>query len=101
MIPDLSVLAPCGSLTLAFNAVPIIQGIVMALFVICALLLMVVILLQEGKGGGIAGAFGGAAADTFGVKAGTINRFTAILATIFMSLALLHAGLSATASSVL
>src|SRR5206468_3442563 len=49
-----------------------------------------------GKGGGIAGAFGGAAAETFGVKAGSVNRFTALLATIFCALALLHAGLSST-----
>ena len=51
------------------------------------LLLVLVILVQEGKGGGIAGAFGGAAAESFGVKAGSVNRFTAVLAAIFMGLA--------------
>jgi preprotein translocase subunit SecG len=87
---------------LALNVWPLVQGIVMTLFVLCALLLVLVILIQEGKGGGIAGAFGGAAAETFGVKAGAVNRFTAILATIFMTLALLHAGIaSATGGSVI
>jgi preprotein translocase subunit SecG len=87
---------------LALNAWPLVQGLVMTLFVLTSLLLLLVILIQEGKGGGIAGAFGGAAAETFGVKAGTVNRFTAILATVFMGLALLHAGIaSATGGSVI
>jgi protein translocase SecG subunit len=71
----------------------VFQGIVLVLFVLCSLLLIAVILLQEGKGGGLAGAFGGAAADTFGVKAGTVNRFTAILGGVFVALALTHAGI--------
>ena len=55
---------------------------------------MLVVLLQEGKGGGLGSAFGGAAADAFGVKAGTVNKFTTWLATGFLGLALLYAGLS-------
>jgi preprotein translocase subunit SecG len=73
---------------------PIVKWLLMTLFVITSLLLILVILIQEGKGGGIAGAFGGAAADTFGVKAGSVNRFTAYLATAFIVLALLHAGVA-------
>lgn len=79
--------------TLAFSPWPIVQGIVMTLFLLVGLLLLAVILIQEGKGGGVAGAFGGAVGDTFGVKAGTINRFTAVLATIFVGLALIHASI--------
>ena len=40
-------------------------------------LLITIILLQEGKGGGLGGAFGGAGAETFGVQSGGVNRFTA------------------------
>jgi preprotein translocase subunit SecG len=72
----------------------IVKALVMVLFVLSAILLIAVVLLQEGKGGGIAGAFGGAAAETFGVKAGTVNRFTSILATVFVGLALIHAGIA-------
>ena len=64
-------------------------AVLWVLFVVAMLLLMGVILLQEGKGGGLAEAFGGAGAETFGVKAGGINRFTAILATAFLVLAIL------------
>ena len=86
---------------LAFSVAPIAKGVLMALFVLTGLVLAVVVLLQEGKGGGIAGAFGGAASDTFGVKAGSVNRFTAIVAGIFIVLALAHAGISAATESVI
>ena len=72
----------------------IVKSVVFVVFVLVALLLTLVILVQEGKGGGIGAAFGGAAADAFGVKAGTVNRFTAYLAAGFLGLALLYAGLS-------
>ena len=62
------------------------------LFFLSALLLIVVVLLQEAKGGGLAEAFGGVGAETFGVRAGGINRFTFILAAVFVGSALvLHA----------
>jgi preprotein translocase subunit SecG len=53
------------------------------LFFASAVLMTIVILLQEPKGGGLAEAFGGVGAETFGVKSGSINRFTFILAGIF------------------
>lgn len=57
-----------------------------------ALLMSIVILLQESKGGGLAEAFGGVGAETFGVKSGGINRFTFTLAAVFLgSAVLLHA----------
>ncbi len=58
------------------------------LFFVSAVLMTVVILLQESKGGGLAEAFGGTGAETFGVKAGGINRFTFILAAIFCGAAI-------------
>ena len=45
-------------------------------FFLSAVLLILIILLQEGKGGGLSEAFGGAGAETFGVRSGGINRFT-------------------------
>ncbi len=59
------------------------------LFFTSAVLLIVIILLQESKGGGLAEAFGGVGAETFGVKSGGINRFTFALAAIFLVTALL------------
>lgn len=67
----------------------VIVGILWAVLVICMLILMAVILLQEGKGGGLAEAFGGAGAETFGVKATGINRFTAIVGASFVLIAVL------------
>ncbi len=59
------------------------------LFFLSSLLLVVVVLLQESKGGGLAEAFGGVGAETFGVKSGNINKFTFTLAGIFIASALL------------
>lgn len=60
-----------------------------ALFFISAILLTVLILLQESKGGGLAEAFGGTGAETFGVKSGGINRFTFLIAAIFCGSAIM------------
>jgi protein translocase SecG subunit len=49
----------------------------------------ILILLQESKGGGLAEAFGGMGAETFGVKSGGINKLTFTLAAIFCGSALL------------
>lgn len=54
------------------------------LFFLSAVLLVFIILIQEGKGGGIADAFGGAGAQTFGVRAGGVNRVTMIIFLVFM-----------------
>jgi len=59
------------------------------LFFVSAALLTVVVLLQEPKGGGLAEAFGGMGAETFGVKSGGINRFTFTLAAVFCGSAIL------------
>jgi len=59
------------------------------LFFAAAVLLTIVVLLQESKGGGLAEAFGGVGAETFGVKTGGINRFTFLLAAFFCGSAIL------------
>jgi protein translocase SecG subunit len=59
------------------------------LFFVSAVLLTVVILLQESKGGGLAEAFGGTGAETFGVKTGGINRFTFVVAGVFCASAIM------------
>lgn len=58
------------------------------LFFLSSVLLIAVILLQEGKGGGLAEAFGGVGAETFGVKTGGINKVTMTLAVVFCASAL-------------
>ncbi len=61
------------------------------IFFVSALLLILIILLQEGKGGGLSDAFGGAGAETFGVRSGGINRFTfGVFAVFVLSAMLLH-----------
>jgi preprotein translocase subunit SecG len=54
--------------------------------VFVCLFLILVVLLQQGRGGGMGGAFGGATAQVFGGRgAGNfMTRLTAICATIFM-----------------
>ena len=81
------------TLFLFASAIGFIKSLMMFFFVVCAFLLIVVILLQEPKGGGLASAFGGAGAETFGVKSGGVNKFTAILATVYMVLAILYAAI--------
>lgn len=57
-------------------------------FALSAIVLITVILLQEGKGGGLGDAFGGAGQQTFGVGSSGINKFTALTAGIFLVTAL-------------
>ncbi len=68
---------------------PVLHYIAWILFFVSAVLMTVVVLLQESKGGGLAEAFGGTGAETFGVKSGGISRFTYILAGIFCGSAIL------------
>jgi preprotein translocase subunit SecG len=67
----------------------ILIGLLWVAICVVMFLLFAVVLLQEGKGGGLAEAFGGVGAETFGVKATGINRFTAILGGLFLLLAVL------------
>ena len=76
-------------LTLLFSFGALLYGVLWFLLILSMLLLIGVILLQEGKGGGLAEAFGGAGAETFGVKAHGINKFTALVGGVFLVLCVL------------
>ncbi|MCA8972158.1 MAG: preprotein translocase subunit SecG [Planctomycetes bacterium] len=67
----------------------IIKLLLWLLFFVSSFLMIVVILLQEPKGGGLAEAFGGMGAQTFGVKSGGINKFTFTLFAVFLGSAVL------------
>ncbi len=62
-----------------------LTNLLYVVFFLSALLLIIVILLQEPKGGGLAEAFGGFGAETFGVRERGINKFTATVAVVFMA----------------
>jgi len=66
--------------------IAVVQVILWILLIVSIFLLIGVILLQEGKGGGLAEAFGGVGAETFGVKAAGINKFTSIVGAVFLAL---------------
>jgi preprotein translocase subunit SecG len=70
-----------GILTTIFNTLIILVSI----FLIC------LILIQRGKGGGLAGAFGGVGGSSaFGTKAGdTFTRITVVTAAVWMLMAML------------
>ncbi|RMH04695.1 MAG: preprotein translocase subunit SecG [Planctomycetota bacterium] len=53
-----------------------LEFLLYSVFFLSAVLLILVILVQESKGGGLGEAFGGAGQETFGPRAGGINRFT-------------------------
>lgn len=57
-------------------------------FVLASILICVVVLIQEGKGGGLGGAFGGAGQQTFGVGTRGITRFTAAVVVVMLLSAL-------------
>jgi preprotein translocase subunit SecG len=81
------------ALLLALSFVGVIKSIMFVGFILCALLLILVVLLQEPKGGGLSGAFGGAGAETFGVQTGNVNKFTSRLAFVFLALAIGYAAI--------
>ncbi|MCI0585525.1 MAG: preprotein translocase subunit SecG [Planctomycetes bacterium] len=62
-----------------------LTNLLYVVFFLSALLLIIVILLQEPKGGGLAEAFGGFGAETFGVRERGINKFTATVAGVFLA----------------
>ncbi len=80
-------------LAFSFSFVGFLKTLLMVVFIASALLLLLVVLLQEPKGGGLSSAFGGAGAETFGVQTGSVNRFTAWVAGIFMFSALWYAAI--------
>ena len=69
----------------------IITTALYVLFCIAAVLLVTIILLQEGKGGGLGGAFGGAGGEIFGHGVGGINKATGVLAALLFIIAIVIA----------
>ena len=69
----------------------ILTGILNSLLVLLSLFLICLVLIQRGKGGGLAGAFGGVGGSSaFGTKAGDVfTRVTIIVAAVWFSLTLL------------
>ena len=68
------------------------SAILNTLIIICGLLLIFLVLIQRGKGGGLAGAFGGVGGSSaFGSRAGDLfTRITIILAAIWIGLIMIH-----------
>jgi preprotein translocase subunit SecG len=71
--------------------VAILTGILNALLILTSLFLICLILIQRGKGGGLAGAFGGmGGSSAFGTKAGDVfTRVTIYVALVWGVLAML------------
>jgi len=71
----------------------VLANIFMILFLLCAVILTLLILIQRGRGGGLAGAFGGAGGSSaFGTKTADIFiKATAVLGGVFFLLAIITA----------
>lgn len=69
----------------------ILSAILNSLIVIVCLFLICLILIQRGKGGGLAGAFGGVGGSSaFGTKAGDVfTRVTMVVATVWIVLSMI------------
>jgi preprotein translocase subunit SecG len=63
----------------------IVKAVMYLVIIGSSLLLIAVVLLQEGKGGGFGDAFGGMGTETFGARAGGVNKFTASIAAFFFA----------------
>ncbi len=74
-------------------AVGFLMKVVAALFIVCCVSLILIILIQKGRGGGLSGAFGGAAASgILGSKTGDfLTWVTIVLVGVFLTLAVVMA----------
>lgn len=64
----------------------IISIILVVIFASSALVTILIVLIQDDQGEGIGGMFGGGSATPFGSRSGNVlTRFTAIVATVFIS----------------
>ncbi len=75
-----------------FADVPWYSTVLNLLVLISSTLLIFIVLIQRGKGGGLAGAFGGVGGSSaFGSRAGDLfTRITLILAGVWLVLIMLH-----------
>ena len=64
------------------------EDVLWILFTLGCVVICGLVLLQEGKGGGLGEAFGGAGQQTFGVKAQGIAKFTGYMAIALVVIAL-------------
>lgn len=78
----------------------VIEAILWIVFTLVCIIVSGVILLQEGKGGGLGEAFGGAGQQTFGVKAQGIAKFTGLMGGLLVVLALVISKLRGEGGSV-
>jgi preprotein translocase subunit SecG len=71
----------------------VLTTVSMVLFLLCAVILVLMVLIQRGRGGGLAGAFGGPGGHSaFGTKtADVFIKATAVLGAIFFILAVVTA----------
>jgi preprotein translocase subunit SecG len=71
--------------------VAFLSGLLNVLLVICSIFMICLVLIQRGRGGGLAGAFGGAGGSSaFGTKAGDVfTRVTIITAGVWFLLAMI------------
>lgn len=78
---------------LPLAAVPFIMKIVATVWIIAAVVLILLVLIQKGRGGGLAGAFGGAGANSLmGTKTGDFLTWVTIgLVVVFLFLAVILA----------
>lgn len=70
-----------------FHTNPMLYYVALILYVVVCLTLVLVVLLQQGKGGGIANAFGGGASQAaFGARSGAtvLSRATTVCAVLFI-----------------
>ncbi len=69
----------------------ILVGVLNVLWVVSSLFMICLVLIQRGKGGGLAGAFGGAGGSSaFGTKAGDVfTRVTILAACVWILLAMI------------
>lgn len=80
----------------AEESVPTLSYILNGVLILVSLVLILIILIQRGKGGGLAGAFGGSGGSSpFGSRAGdTFTKITLYTAAVWILLIMIHVKLA-------